>query len=406
MNGEGIQFRYVAVNPSGAVVNDTLTARDRKAALQSLTRSGLVVTEITELAQRPAGQSRSTRGRTDTDAGRIAALQQLALMLRAGVELLVAVDGAASGMGGKLGDQLDKVSISLRKGASLGTAFREHVTGYPDYVYAMVELGQSTGRLHQVLADACRQMEFEASIRRDVSSALTYPAFLISAGLLAVAFLFYEVVPRFSAMLGENRSGIDGLGALVLSAGDMMRNHTLGIAVSLGAAGSLLAWLLSLRDVRQAVSRIANSLPVVGEVMTARRRTLWARMMAFSLASGLGVLEATVLSHSATKDEPLRKGLERAISSLRKGNSVETSFAGARLLDRIDISLLRAGEKSGSLKDMFAAIADNYETSLRSSLKRATALIEPIAIALVSILIGTVALGLVAAMSSLYTGIG
>ena len=399
-----IVFRYKAMNTDGSVISDTLLAEGRKDALQQLGRTGFTVIEIVQVDASNARQS-GGRGTASTEALRIAALKQLALMLNAGVDLLDALNAISGGLGGQLATELDEVALGLRRGGALGKGFRENVKGFPDYVYAMIELGESTGRLSQVLKDACAQMEFEAGIKREMSSALTYPIFLMAAGLIAVTFLFYEVVPRFSAMLGENRSNVDGLGALVLSLGEAFRKNTLVVAASAAGGVFLAGSLISMRPVREKLQEMAAFLPVVGPILKARQRALWGRMMAFSLSSGLGILEATALSLSTTSNRQVVQRLEKAIGGLRKGQTVEQAFAATGLLQKVDISLLRAGEKSGALREMFTAIADSYEANLRTSLKRATALIEPISIGLVSLIIGGVALGLVSAMSSLYTGI-
>jgi general secretion pathway protein F len=54
---------------------------------------------------------------------------------------------------------------------------------------------------------------------------------------------------------------------------------------------------------------------------------------------------------------------------------------------------------------MFGFMADNYENRLRDSMKRLTALLEPTAIAVISLIVGFVALSLVLALSSVYEGV-
>ena len=72
----------------------------------------------------------------------------------------------------------------------------------------------------------------------------------------------------------------------------------------------------------------------------------------------------------------------------------------------MDLSLLRAGQKSGAVGAMFGFIADNYEDRLRDRMKRLTALIEPLAIAFISLIVGFVALSLVLALSSTFEAVG
>jgi type II secretory pathway component PulF len=192
-------FRFKAKGPGGASVSDLVTAADRRSALRRLEQEGFVVTDIAESSAAGATPVRPSFGKRGiTTQQKLIILRQLALMLRAGVDLLEALDTIGSGMGGEVRAGLKEVSIRLRRGERLREALAGGMPVFPQYVYALTELGQSTGKLDQVFENAVRQMEFEDRVQRDVVTALTYPMFLVVAGLAAVAFLFYEVVPRFA----------------------------------------------------------------------------------------------------------------------------------------------------------------------------------------------------------------
>jgi general secretion pathway protein F len=68
----------------------------------------------------------------------------------------------------------------------------------------------------------------------------------------------------------------------------------------------------------------------------------------------------------------------------------------------MDLSLLRAGQRSGSLAAMFGYMADAYDERLKDDVKRITALIEPLAVAVIAGVVGVVALALVMALASVY----
>ena len=102
---------------------------------------------------------------------------------------------------------------------------------------------------------------------------------------------------------------------------------------------------------------------------------------------------------------PFRVGLDRLEGDLRAGITLESSLASHTRLEAMDLSLIRAGQKSGAVGPMFGFMADNYEARLRDRMKQMTALLEPLAIALISIIVGVVALSLVLALSSVYEGV-
>lgn len=389
-------FKYRGMR-NGADVEDLVRAPSRHEALQRLSHDGVVVIDIEEASTAARGSGAKT---LDASA-RILILRQLALMARAGVDLLDALETVASGLEGIAADRLRLTAQALRRGERVGEAFK-NMPGFPGYVHALITVGEASGQLHSVLNDAAEQMAFEHRIRREVLTALTYPSFLMVAGAGAVGFLFYEVVPRFAEMIGDNRTNLSGLSALVIGAGEAFRANALVILAVIGAVLFAAAAALSTAQGRQRLYGAAMSVPVLNQMLAARERATWARIMAFALRSGVGLLEASDLASASAPEGGFRRGLATATRNIRAGKRVDEAFAEPNLLSNMDLSLLRAGQRTGALTDMFGFIAEKYEQDLRDSLKRVTSLIEPVSIGLVAFAVGAVAIGLVTAMSSVY----
>lgn len=395
-------FLYRGMTRDGTASRGTLGAVDERAAMRRLAAEGLIVTEIREApAARAPGQD---RGLKQTE--RVLVLRQLALMLEAGVPLLEALDTVAQGMTARKGQAQFQAMISaLRRGENLGGAFEQHVPGFPFYVYAMARVGEASGRIAAVLKDAAEQMAYEDRLRKDFQNALTYPAFLLSAGALAVGFIFTQVVPRFGAMIGEDRTNVPALSRWVLDAGEFANANLPIVGIGFAALAVLIFIIATNPAVRARTYAIAHGLPVVGPVLQSREIASWARLTAFALNNNVPILSATALSRAAVPTGPFRIGLDRLEGDLRAGITLESSLASHTKLEAMDLSLIRAGQKSGAVGPMFGFMADNYEARLRDRMKQMTALLEPLAIALISIIVGVVALSLVLALSSVYEGV-
>ncbi|NEX95367.1 type II secretion system F family protein, partial [Caulobacter sp. 17J65-9] len=295
---------------------------------------------------------------------------------------------------------------ALRRGDRIAAAVAEGLPGYPPHVYALIRAGEASGQLPRVLGEAARQVEAEARARREFADALTYPAFLTCAGLLVVGFLFYAVVPRFAQMLGPVRDQVDGLQNLVLSLGEGFHQHAVLVLATIAAACAVTAAVLSDAGVRRAGIEALARVPGLGRIVIQRQRAGWARIMAFSLGAGVGLLEAAELAAASLPDGRFRRSLAEAAVAFRAGKSPAEAFAAAGALSATDVSLLRAGQRSGVLAEMFQVVADTYEEDLRTTLKRAAVVAEQAAIACVASAIGAVVLSLVTALTALYDSIG
>jgi len=228
--GEERQFRYGAVDRDGRRVRDIVRARDEPAALRGLMAAGFVVTELSEVVPVASrGADRDLR-----PAERVLIMRQLALMLEAGVTLLEALETVTAGIAARRGQaQLLAVIAALKRGEALAASLRAHAPGFPYYVYAMAEVGEAAGRVAEVLRVASEQMAYEDRLRRDFVNALTYPALLACAGVTAVAFIFVEIVPRFSAMIGTSNSKMPALSRLVFAVGGFVNSHLILVGAGL-----------------------------------------------------------------------------------------------------------------------------------------------------------------------------
>lgn len=379
-----------------------LTAPNEAALVRRLSAEGLTVLKVSPAAAAQGdGQNRPLKS-----GERVLVLRQLGLMLEAGVSLLESLDTVAQGMQSRKGKEQFLAAIAaLRRGDSLGKALEEHVPGFPDYLYAMARVGEASGRVAEVLKQAAEQMAYEDRLRKDFGNAMTYPAFLLMAGLGAVAFIFTQVVPRFGAMIGDDRSRVPTVSRWVLSAGEFANANIGVIGIGLGALIALVVVIATNPAIKARAYTLAHGLPVVGGVLQAREIAAWARLTSFALVNGVPILSAVALARAAVPIGPFRQGLNRLENDLKAGLTLDASLAAHTKLEAMDLSLLRAGQRSGAIGAMFGFMADNYENRLRDSMKRMTSLLEPAAIGAISLIVGFVALSLVLALSSVYEGV-
>lgn len=399
VSAEDTAFRYDAVGRDGRSVSDIVHATDERAALRRLTADGLTVTRLSkaEIVQK-AGADRDLRL-----GERVLVMRQLSLMLKAGVPMLEALETVVSGIEARRGRrQFETLIAALKRGEPFGAALAEHVPGFPFYVYALANVGEASGRIDEVLRDAAEQMAAEDRQRREFVNALTYPAFLACAGLAAMTFIFVEIVPRFSAMIGPNLDRMPAISRLVLTFGNFVSGHLW--LVGLVVVGLVGAVVLALGSplFRARLYQIGHRLPLVGRLLKMREIGTWARLTAFSLTHGVELLGAVALARQATPPGALRSGLEAFEVDLKAGLDVDASLGRNTSLTAMDLSLLRAGQKSGAMAAMFGFLADRYDDELKDSMKRLTSIMEPAAVGLVAIIVGVIALSLVMALSSIY----
>jgi len=191
----------------------------------------------------------------------------------------------------------------------------------------------------------------------------------------------------------------------VLSAGEYANAHLPLIGIVAGTIVALGIIIVTNPSVREKTYTLAHGFVVIGTVIQAREIAAWARLTAFALTNGVPLLQAVALARAAVPIGPFRQGLNQLETDLKAGLTLDASLAAHTKLEAMDLSLLRAGQRSGAVGSMFGFMADNYENRLRDNMKRMTSLLEPAAIGAISLIVGFVALSLVLALSSVYEGV-
>ncbi len=401
------RFLYRALTPDGATVSDWVVAETRADALRRLARDRKTVLDLKEVGAGGATFPGAGGARVSSE-DRILVLRQLAVMTRAGVELLESLEIIATGLQGRaVADCLRGAGLALRRGDRLAKALRDAAPlTYPAYVYALIGAGEASGRLALVLEEAARRLELDQRVERDIQNALVYPGFLVLSGVASVSFLFYVVVPRFADMLRNARADLSGFSGFVIQAGVTFHDNALAIVIGVVALAVALVSLARTADGKRTFSVIAHTIPGLRTLLLTRQRAAWSRIMALALAAGVDVLEATSLAAASLPEGKLKRDAQASIKALRSGRPVDEAYLKTNVLSVVDASLIRAGQRSGALAEMFRAVADRNDEEMRDALKRFTLIVEPVAIAVVASMIGAIVLGLVSALASIYDSIG
>ena len=153
------------------------------------------------------------------------------------------------------------------------------------------------------------------------------------------------------------------------------------------------------------IYQTARRMVGIGGILRAREFASWARLLGFALKNGVGLLEAAALARQGAPEGPFRDGLEQFERDLKGGVDVADSLSRHTELTAMDLSLLRAGAKSGTLPRMFLYVAESYDNLLRERLARLSALVQPITIGLIAVLVGMLAIAIVLALTSVYQAI-
>jgi len=279
----------------------------------------------------------------------------------------------------------------------------KHLPALPRYVPRLAELGESTGQSAKALSDAAERMEYEESMRSEIRTALSYPMFLMVIGGVIVFLLFLFVVPRFDALIGNNRDNLPTISKVVMGVGAGLKENVVSVLAIMfgGVIGG--AYVVRNQNLRERLRSVVENTPIIGPILTQADLGGWSRTIGIALDNGADLLSALKLGEFSIQSKRLRSRLQDARTEIRAGRNIDDVLQeNIPDFDPLTIDLIRTGRASGSLADMLLFVGKTQENETREMTKRVAALAEPVAILGIALIVGTIVISIVLAMTSLY----
>jgi general secretion pathway protein F len=391
-------FRYQAINGDGVQLDGTIAAVDEREAQRELKRRGLVPLSV-ELAfeeRRP-----KKRGGNASRREVITVISELATLLDAGLPIADALVALADGAPRPvLAQGLTEIARRLKRGDRIPASFRVGLPGLPDYAYLLVEAGDQTGQLAGALKDAFKQLDYDERVRQDLRQALTYPLFLMGAGVAAVAFILTVVVPRFSTMFGSRFNELPFLSQIVMTAGLFANDNWPWLLATMAVAGLGLVALFRHPAVRMGFFEFSLRIPVIGPWLLAVETARWANVLATLLANRVPLMTALELSALSLSARSMVERLEQVRRVVRGGAPLSKALADYAQFDPAAVGLIKVGERAGNLPQMLASLGAMLDEQSRAQMKRVLTLIEPVAILTIGGVIGVFVTAIILAITS------
>ena len=330
----------------------------------------------------------------------------LALQLQAGISLADGIYLLAQDEAGRKQTCFQQMASELDSGKPLDEVL-EAGKCFPEYVCAMVQIGQRTGKLEQTLQSIGEFYEQQSRRKRQIRQALAYPSMVFVLMLLVVAVLLVKVMPIFDGVYGSLGSRLTGVAAGLLHLGQLLKLAMPVLLAALGVAAvfGLLLWkIAALREtVNSWFRKHFGDRGIERQFNNAR----FAQSLALGLSSGLTLEEALELAENLLKSIPgAAVRCRECRGLLEAGKDLPEAMATAQLLPPAESRLLTVGLRSGNGDRVMEEIAQRLSQQAEDALEDAVSKIEPALVLIASLLVGLILLSVMLPLMNIMSTIG
>jgi len=314
---------------------------------------------------------------------------QLASMIGAGISLPNALRVLIEQTENKrLKRVLGSVYEDIRGGATFSEALGKHPDVFSTLFINMIGAGETAGNLEEVLKRLAAFAEHEAELKQKVMTALFYPIVLSIVGTLVIVFVVISVLPAFVKIFTEAHVELPLPTLILFNANLIIRGYWhLMLGTIVGAYIGLKFYRRTPKG-KEILDKLLLSLPVWGDLI---RKVAIARMsktLAALVAAGVPMLQSLETLEKTIDNAVIAKVVRHVYGSVSKGESISGPLRDSGEFPPMPVHMIAIGEESGALDTMLNKVGDFYEMATDYSIRRITALLEPIFLIIIGGMVG------------------
>ncbi len=373
------EYAYKAARADGTMVSGTMEADDELQLASRLQQNGLFLIEVRQDYWR-----RLQRFLDEHAVGRLSRRElvefcnNLAVMLKAGVPLTRSLEELGSDSENKtLKRALERINQDILAGSTFTQALHKRRV-FPELFCNLVEIGEHSGNLDQVLRDLAEHYKKIDDLVRNTRKALIYPAFILLALLLAAYVFLTMVFPPLFELLEQFDVPLPAVTRVVMAVSHTLKAH--GFLLLGGALGfALLIFLMRrYRTTKRWLDWLELNLPPLDKLFIQMRMAFFMRYMALVTNAGIDLIRGLKLASNSIGNLVFQEKMATAQARIIEGALFSEALRESRYVPRMTIRMVAVGEESGTLPEQMKIVADYYSEDLERKIAAALTMLEPL----------------------------
>jgi type II secretion system protein F len=376
------EYLYKATTLNGQTVEGAMDGKDEETIIQRIHQLGYIPIRIVSHQEKEMGFRLPSFLRQRVGVKNLLAFtQELSTLISAGLPL----DRSLSILGtltenDTLRETVRDVLKKVEGGNSLAEALGNYPRIFPKLYINMVKAGESGGFLETILSRLAQYLQGMKEIRDHLISVMIYPLILVLVTGVSITLLVSFVIPRFARIFSDIKQTIPLPTQIVLTFSQLVRDYWwAGVGAVLLAYLGLKAYQKD-EERRWRWDRSKLRWMVVGDLIKKVEVARFARTLGTLLQSGVSILPAFNLVKEISQNLAISRSIAHIQDRLREGKGISRSMEETGVFPPLATHMISVGEETGTLDQMLIKVAEAYEESVRTAVKRFVSLLEPLII--------------------------
>ena len=404
-------YAFRAVDLAGIPSRGEVDAESKGQVSEQLREKGLIVLDVSEKNEAFRFEQLFDRFRGIKARDMAIFSRQFATLIESGMPMLRSLHTLEDQtLDERLRDAITGIRQDVEAGSSLADAMERRPQVFDPMFRAMVRSGESSGRLDEALDRVAHHLEKLDALKRQIRSAMLYPAFVFGFAIVVLLIVVAFIVPVFAGVFKEvvadqpgESSQLPLLTRIVMGFSNIITGYWfLWIPALIGGTIGFFQWKKTEWG-RPQWDTIKLKIPFhIGQVIQKAALARWSRTFAGTVASGVPILQSIKITGQTSGNALVERSMDEVYDSVRSGGTVAHPIDKNDLYPPMVGHMLTVGEETGQLEQMLTKIADFYEAEVDAKVKALTSLLEPLMIAFVGGMVGVIVIAMYLPIFALY----
>lgn len=378
------EFIYKAKDSQGIDHSGDIKTPDQRIAAQILRKRGLIVISI-NLKNPPTFRFLNKFFARVSFGELVIVTRQLATMVSAGLVLSEAVDILEEQQTNKtLKKALSEISADIKGGFTLAQALGKHPNIFPRLYTNLIKAGEASGKLDSVLLQMADGLEKEREFRAKVKGAMIYPAVVLTMMFLVILIMMVFVIPKLVSLYEQSNIELPLPTKLLILTSFIFVNFWWVAAIFLAVAFWAVRRWSKTPEGSMVLGQTILKTPILGKVVTNVTLTNFSRTFGLLTTAGIPLLESIGIVEDLSDNPVFKQALKYARTGVERGLPFSALLTSS-VFPKIVPQMVRVGEETGKVDEIFFKLADYFESESDHLLKNLAVAIEPIILIILGI---------------------
>ena len=331
---------------------------------------------------------------------------QIAMLLKSGISVREGLDMIGSDLKDSRGKELIAAVAEIMDEKNSFSSALKQTQAFPKYMVDMVQVGEITGHLDDVMTSLAVHFNHEHELRENIKSAIRYPLVMVGMMLIVLLVIIIKVLPVFQQVFQQLGVSMSGISKGLLNFGEWMARDAIGIIVVLVLLIVAGFWMTMSKKGSLVRKTLLASIPGSKSVYQKIQQARFVSTLSLAISSGINSKQALEMIEEITESKEIQKKLNRSIELLDKGENTQNALTKSELFSGLQARMVAIGFQTGNADEVMRQLANQMAEEADEEMSRKVGRIEPTVVAFFSVIVGIILLSVMLPLMAVMSTIG